>query len=183
MGTLKSFLSEVQDPRRRQGRRYELEYVMLFTILAVLSGAFSYRKVQKFIDMHIHRLNKEFGLNWKRSPAYTSIRDMWQALDEGEVERAFRIHARSLVVEKENQGAKECISCDGKTLRGSFDRFHDQKAAHVVSALSHDGSIILGHLAVSEKSNEIPAVQELIGSLGLTGKVFTLDAMHCQKNL
>jgi len=36
---------------------------------------------------------------------------------------------------------------------------------------------------VDEKSNEIPAVQALIATLGLSGRVFTLDAMHCQKNL
>jgi predicted transposase YbfD/YdcC len=35
---------------------------------------------------------------------------------------------------------------------------------------------------VDEKSNEIPAVQALIATLGLSGRVFTLDAMHCQKN-
>ena len=39
------------------------------------------------------------------------------------------------------------------------------------------------HEVVDEKSNEIPAVQALIATLGLSGRVFTLDAMHCQKNL
>ena len=39
------------------------------------------------------------------------------------------------------------------------------------------------HEVVDEKSNEIPAVQTLIATLGLSGRVFTLDAMHCQKNL
>jgi predicted transposase YbfD/YdcC len=36
---------------------------------------------------------------------------------------------------------------------------------------------------IDEKSNEIPAVQTLIATLGLSGRVFTLDAMHCQKKL
>ncbi len=36
---------------------------------------------------------------------------------------------------------------------------------------------------VAEKANEIPAVQTLIETLGLTGRVFTIDAMHCQKNI
>jgi hypothetical protein len=53
----------------------------------------------------------------------------------------------------------------------------------VLSAFAADGQIILGHLAVSEKSNEIPAAQEMIATLGLTGRLFMLDAMHCQKNL
>ena len=68
-------------------------------------------------------------------------------------------------------------------LRGSFDAFNDRKAAHLLSAFAADGQIILGHLAIAEKSNEIPAAQEMIATLGLTGRLFTLDAMHCQKNL
>jgi predicted transposase YbfD/YdcC len=29
--------------------------------------------------------------------------------------------------------------------------------------------------------NEIPAAQTLIAAMGLSGRVFTLDAMHCHK--
>ncbi|OYX90559.1 MAG: hypothetical protein B7Y84_00405 [Azorhizobium sp. 32-67-21] len=75
------------------------------------------------------------------------------------------------------------MAIDGKTLRGSFDAFNDRKAAHVLSAFASDDQIILGHLAIDDKSNEIPAAQDLIATLGLTGRLFTLDAMHAQKNL
>ena len=74
------------------------------------------------------------------------------------------------------------VAIDGKTLRGSFDAFSDRKAAHMMSALRQVDQIVLGHLMVDEKSNEIPAAPELIEALGLTGCVFTLDAEHAQKN-
>ena len=74
------------------------------------------------------------------------------------------------------------IAVDGKTLRGSFDAFSDRKAAHMMSALRQADQIVLGHLMVAEKSNEIPAAPELIEALGLKGCVFTLDAEHGQKN-
>jgi len=48
------------------------------------------------------------------------------------------------------------IAVDGKTLRGSFDAFSDRKAAHMLSALRQADQIVLGHLMVDEKSNEIP---------------------------
>ncbi len=75
------------------------------------------------------------------------------------------------------------MAVDGKTLRRSFDAFNDRKATHVLSAFATEGQLILGHVAIAEKSNEIPAAQELISALGLSGCLFTLDAMHCQKNL
>ena len=36
-------------------------------------------------------------------------------------------------------------------------------------------------VSVGDKSNEIPAVQQLINQLDLEGAVVTADAMHCQK--
>ena len=54
---LESFLFKVKDHRRKQGRRYELGHILLFTILAILSGTDSYRKVQKFIVAHYDTLN------------------------------------------------------------------------------------------------------------------------------
>ena len=65
-------------------------------------------------------------------------------------------------------------------LRGSFDRFQDQKAAQLLGAFCSGEQLILGHLPIAKKSNEIPAVQQLIDELGLSGSVYTLDALHCQ---
>ena len=55
------------------------------------------------------------------------------------------------------------------TLRGSYDHFIDQKAAHLVSAFDVESALVLGHIEVDDKSNEIPAVERLIGELGLAG--------------
>ncbi|RUQ34670.1 MAG: transposase family protein [Candidatus Competibacteraceae bacterium] len=42
---LPTYLAAIPDPRRAQGRWYRLEHVLLFSILAILSDATSYRKV------------------------------------------------------------------------------------------------------------------------------------------
>ena len=107
------------------------------------------------------------------------MRDILQGVDAEALEAAFRAHASSVATAPEGMMA---IAVDGKTLRGSFDAFADKKAAHMLSALRHADQIVLGHLMVEEKSNEIPAAPELIEALGLKGCVFTLDAAHCQKN-
>jgi len=73
------------------------------------------------------------------------------------------------------------VAIDGKTLRRSFDNFQDRRAAHMLSAFAADTALILAHLDCDDKSNEIPALQTLLGALGLTGAVVTVDAMHCQK--
>ena len=73
------------------------------------------------------------------------------------------------------------VAFDGKTLRGSFDKFTDTRPAHLVSAFAADSALVLGHLEIDDKSNEIPAVQRLLGELGLANSVVTVDALHCQK--
>jgi hypothetical protein len=181
--SLLDIFATIADPRRAQGKMYGLAPVLMVSVLAVLSGATSYRKVHGFIDTHLSRLNKAFGLGWRKAPAYSSVRTILHGLDPLAVETAFRAHAAVLLPAGPDDGMPTAIAVAGKTLRGSFDGFHDQKAAPVLSAFAQDQAIILGHLAIDDKSNEIPAAQALINDLGLEGRLFTLDAMHCQKNL
>ena len=71
---LPTFLATIPDHRRPQGRLYGLEHLLLFGILAILSNATSYRKIQRFIDARLPQLNALCGLRWKRAPAHTAIR-------------------------------------------------------------------------------------------------------------
>jgi hypothetical protein len=67
------------------------------------------------------------------------------------------------------------------TANCSASRVLDMPARQLVSAFDHDDLIVLGHVEVSDKSNEIPAAQALIELMGLPGRVFTLYALHCPK--
>jgi hypothetical protein len=62
-------LSEIPDPRRAEGKIYKLPHVLLFSILAGVTGGNSYRSIETFITVHRRRLNAAFGLSWKRAPA------------------------------------------------------------------------------------------------------------------
>jgi len=148
--------------------------------LAIVAGANSYRTIHSFIDVHLARLRDAFGVKWRKAPAYTTIRGILRQLDPASVEAAFRRHAAVLNDATNGEGQRH-VAIDGKTLRRSFDNFLDRRAAHILSAFASDTALVLAHLDCNEKSNEIPAVQTLLGSLALTGSVVTVDAMHCQK--
>ena len=83
-------LEEIPDPRRRQGRRYPLPHLLLFSMLAVLAGATSYRGMLVFITVHRERLNAAFGATLRRAPAVNTVRALFQALDPAALEAAFR---------------------------------------------------------------------------------------------
>jgi hypothetical protein len=85
---LLDILAQVPDPRRAEGKLYKLPHVLLFSILALVSGCNSYRGIVTFIDVHRRRLNAAFGLSWRRAPAHTAIRHILQGLDPAGVEAA-----------------------------------------------------------------------------------------------
>ena len=173
-------LSQIPDPRRREGRLYRLPYILLFSILAVVTGGNSYRSIETFITVHRRRLNAAFGLRWKRAPAHTSIRYILQGLDSNDVEQVFRRHAAGLL-DGATRSSPRTIALDGKVLRGSFDNFTDRKAAQLLHAFDTKVGLILAHIDIDEKSNEIPAAQQLLGELDVARTTITLDALHCQK--
>jgi len=72
------------------------------------------------------------------------------------------------------------VAIDGKTLRGSFDAAAGKTALHTITAFACDMRVCLRQMSVDEKSNEIPAVPELLKLMELSGATVTLDAMHCQ---
>ena len=183
LSPLLDILAQIPDPRRAEGKLYGLPHVLLFSILAIVSGCNSYRGIVTFIDVHRRRLNAVFGLSWRRAPAHTAVRHILQGLDPAGVEAAVRRHAARLQAARATPG-QGSIALDGKTLRGSFDKFHDRAAAQVLSAFATDTALVLAHVDIAEKSNEIPAAQALLAELGLArGALATLDAPHRQKNI
>jgi predicted transposase YbfD/YdcC len=52
----------------------------------------------------------------------------------------------------------------------------------VLSAFASDAALILAHMEVAGAPGEIPAVPTLITELGISGVLFTADALHCQKD-
>ena len=93
---LLDLLADVPDPRRGQCQIYKLPFVLLFSILAIVTGCNSTRGIATFIDVHRTRLNATFGLKWRRAPAHTALRYILKGLDPVAVEAVFRRHAALL---------------------------------------------------------------------------------------
>ena len=175
-------LRTIPDPRRPQGKRYPLAHLLLFSVLAVLAGATSYRGILTFIGVHRERLNATFGSHFRRAPAVNTLRNLFLALEPAALEAAFREHARGLH-ERAPASEPRVVALDGKTLKRSFDRLNDKAAAHVLSAFACDAALVLAHQEVRGAPEEVAAARALIEALGVRGALLTADALHCQKKL
>lgn len=55
------------------------------------------------------------------------------------------------------------------------------KALQTLNVYSNDYGMCLAQKSISEKTNEIPAAQEILRLMDLKGTIITADAMNCQK--
>jgi hypothetical protein len=179
---LLEYLNKIPDKRRGQGKQYQLGYVILFAIFAILAGANGYAGITRFIEEYFYKLDDIFDMGWVRAPHNNTLKGILKSVDTQELEKAFREYTKSLVNSDKSLKSNH-FAIDGKTLRKSFDNMKDQKSLHMLSIFAIDSKLIFAHKEVDEKSNEIPAAQKLIGEMGFEGCIFTLDAMHCQKNI
>lgn len=179
---LLDYLRKIQDKRRGQGKRYQLEYMILFSLLAIMCGSNGYEEIGRFIDVQLEKLEEIFGIFWVKSPHHDTVRNIILSLDEVELENVlFEYNQEIANLDKTKD--LNVIAIDGKTLRGSFDNMKDKKALHMLEIFATGSDLILGHSEIDKKSNEIPAAQKFIKESGLEGCLFTIDALHCQKKL
>lgn len=178
-----SDLSEIEDARRGQGRLYDLQNVLMICIMAVVAGADSYRAIARFMKTRFVWLQANTGVKWRRAPSHTGLRSILLGLDQKAVEKALRQHACAMQAGAE---AGSSIAIDGKTLRGSIDRFAEKSALQWLSAFDTDEQLVIGQVALTggDKDGEILVAQQLVrelGEFGVKGRLFTMDALHCQK--
>jgi predicted transposase YbfD/YdcC len=161
----------IKDPRRKYGNiRHKLVDILVIGLCTVLSGG------EDFVDME--EVGRE-RIEWFKTfielpngiPDSDTFRRVFEKLNPTGLSES--IHEWL----KANKGGK-LINIDGKTIRGSGNSTHN--AYHVVSAWVGEDNITLGELAVPSKTNEIPAVRELLGIIDIDNSVVTADAMHCQ---
>ena len=69
---------------------------------------------------------------------------------------------------------------DGKTICSTGKMGEYDKPLHILSAYLAEAGLTLSQKTVDEKSNEIPAMRELLKLIDVRGCMVTADALHCQ---
>jgi len=85
------------------------------------------------------------------------------------------------VMDSVNGAGGKTLSFDGKTVRSTSKMKKYKNPLHIVSAQIAELGITFGQKAVDGKSNEIPAVRELVELLDIKGCLIVADALNCQK--
>lgn len=170
--------ASLTDPRVERTKAHSLRNIVSIAILAVLAGADSWVAIETFGKAKQTWLSQFLELD-NGIPSHDTFARVFARLEPTQLQECFFKWVHSIV---EGIGA-QVIAIDGKTLRQSYDREHRLKALHLISAWASEHRLVLGHLKVDNKSNEITAIPQLLQMLDITGCIITLDAMGCQKKI
>jgi predicted transposase YbfD/YdcC len=174
----RSHFADLPDPRIDRCKRHQLLDVVTIALCAVICGA------DTWVDV------AEFGRSkdaWLRTflalpggiPSHDTFGRVFAALDPRAFETAFLGWVQALAAATTGQ----VVAIDGKTLRRSHDRINGKGPLHLVSAWASANHLVLGQVAVDEKSNEITAIPALLDALAVAGCTVTIDAMGCQREI
>lgn len=166
----------IEDPRRETHILYRLNDILFLIVCGMIAGC---KNLEIIIEFGEEKLNffKKYT-EFKRIPCLSTISNVINVISPERLELCLQGLFSSLfnitLDEKE-------ISIDGKTIRSTATMEKYDKPLHIITALLVDHSLSLGQKVVESKSNEIPAVRELIEELNIENAIISADAMHCQK--
>ena len=179
ISSIESHFESLPDPRRVDSRTpHKLIDILVITICAVICGADSWVAVEAFGHAKYKWLSKFLELP-QGIPSHDTFGRVFAALDAAQFENCF-LNWISRAIEV-TQG--EVIAVDGKQLRCSYDTTDNKAAIHLVSAWATAQGVALGQLRVADKSNEIPAIPQLLEVLDISGCIITTDEMGCQTEI
>ena len=175
---LKKVLEGVTDPRDRRGVRHPLVSAGCLAVTGILAGCRSLTAIwEHAADLEPADL-EALGLETGRAlPSESTIRRVLKDLDPGDLDARLTswFFTRTGAI-----AGRRVIAVDGKTMRGA--RTGDNPAPHLLAALDQAAGTVLTQRRVADKSNEIPALPELLAPMDLDGALITADAMHTQRS-
>lgn len=170
-----SYFTDMPDHRQPGKVIYPLDEILLLCLLAVLAGAEAFTDIARFGEKKLDLLRR-FRPYKDGTPAHDHLGDIFATLDAQAFQRCFVSWVSALT-----KTPAEVIAIDGKTSRRSGGRKGSKEPVHMVSAFAARQRLVMGQVAVADKSNEIVAIPALLDMMAIEGAVVTIDAMGCQR--
>ncbi len=176
----RSMLAQVPDPRKARGQRHPWTALLLLVVGGLLSGANSQRAVARWGAGLAPPWPQQLGLTRSASPSRATLHRVLTQVDVVQREAVLGRWLPAVRGAWQHSTAQwlDGIAVDGKTLCGA--RRLGARDAHLVSACGHQPGVVLGEVAVPDKSNELSAVGPLLEALLLAGETVTFDAQFTQ---
>jgi predicted transposase YbfD/YdcC len=179
---LAEVFATIPDFRHARGRRHPLSALLLLACVAMLTGVRGPSGIADWAKNYGEPWRTRLGFTHPKGPSQSTLQRLFaqiavETLESRLAQWTQRVAAA--LTTTESVDVLDGAAMDGKTLRmsagcGAAD-------AHLVSIFSHRLGVVLGEVAVADKTNEITASADALTMLMLTGVVITGDAMFTQR--
>jgi predicted transposase YbfD/YdcC len=172
------YFSEVETTEEHNGYFCSVGEALTIVILGSICGLRNTNQIHQWASSrHVSEfLSKYFQI--KVIPCYYWLLCLLKLIKPESLNQCFINWAQRFMPEK----AKDLtISFDGKTIRSTGKMEKYSSPLHIVSAQLAELGLTIGQQTVDGKSNEIPAMRELLDLLKINGFLVVADALHCQK--
>jgi DDE_Tnp_1-associated len=196
MTSLQTYFQKIPDARRKQGQRYALDAMLMITVLAMMSGRFKYREIERFAKNNKELLCALLGLK-HGVPSNVSIRQVLRTLNWSSLQEQFNAWIAKRLPElpgsEENSSSVESneaffhriLSFDGKALRATVQEYsteHQNFVCFLHGFLAQSGLIAVIQEYQNGHTSEEHILQNVLSALHFKGYIITIDALHTKKN-
>jgi predicted transposase YbfD/YdcC len=172
------YFEDVETSKEHNGYFCSVKETLTIVILGCFCGLRNVKLIHQWASStHTQEFLKvHFGI--EAIPCYYWILCLLKLIIPESFNRCFINWVQSLIPDT-SEGFT--VSFDGKTVCSTNKMGKYESPLHIVSAQIAQLGITFGQQAVYDKSNEIPAVRELIELLNLKGCMVVADALNYQK--
>ena len=175
---IKELFSSVETTEEHNGYSYSVGEALAIVILGSFCGLRNTIQIHQWASNSRVKvfLSEFFGIS--KIPCYYWLLCLLKLVRPESFNESFISWVKSLL-----PGAMEgmTVSLDGKTVRSTGKMQNYSSPLHIVSAHIAELGITFGQQTVYDKSNEIPAVRQLLNMLEIEGCMIVADALNCQK--
>lgn len=181
--SLAEVFATIPDCRHARGKRHPLRALLLLACVAMLAGARGQSGIADWAKNYGEPWRTRLGFTHPKGPSQSTVQRVFARIAIETLEQRLADWMQQVVATLTSAAdASEPlhgVAMDGKTLRmsarcGASD-------THLLSLFSHRCGVVLGEVAVADKTNEITASADALAMLRLTGVVMTGDAMFTQQ--
>ena len=189
MRSLPACFQNLDDPRRREGRRHALPTVLALAAAATVCGMRGYKAMSEWVDDLNPKVLQRFGVRRRDGrhcpPSLSAMRRLLIRVDPAQFDAALRAWHEA------HGSGDRALAIDGKTIRGAID--DDGKQAHVAGHRRprHQGALGAKKVGIragaddaEKRTNEIGTVIPLLETVpDIAGRTVTADALLTQRAL
>lgn len=172
------YFEEVETSREYNGYFCSIPEAISIVVLGSICGLRNISQIHQWAesDSVSGFLKEKFGI--EHIPCYYWLLSLLKLIKPESLNKCLVKWAEAMLPEE-----RRCltVSLDGKTVRSTCKMESYDSPLPIISAQVSEWGITFATKSVEGKSNEIPAVQQLISELDIQGCIVTADVLNCQR--